>query len=382
MKIFRRSLTVVLLLCIVAAFGLWQTEAHAEWVVATFTKVDNSKYPSTGSETPGQISYYYNTPQATLIIRGNGKMPVFDKDHPAPWKTYSNLCRRVIVEEGITSISSEAFKDFKMLSSVVFPSTLKSIASNAFSGCEKLKKVEVVIEIEDAKTLIRDSQSPELQAAELVKVTKEAVAKEVKELTEYWVDRTAKKAEDNFTVVYDLAGRPITIVERQTDGTVIYTEISYLNPATAVNEAKNRATVERTDAIAVTPAGLLLEEELEQNKLGQHILEGEYILDANGRQIAGVERDLSGHERTLDEAVYSAVDGSGIKNWTEVGQYGGATKYIELVDQNDNILAVSSVTYDSHGVERSKSETKNSYNTAGNKTATTTTSTQKNSDGK
>lgn len=47
------------------------------------------------------------------------------------------------VPEGVTAIGDNAFLDFKKLSEVQLPSTLKKIGDRAFEGCEELKHINI-----------------------------------------------------------------------------------------------------------------------------------------------------------------------------------------------------------------------------------------------
>ncbi|MBR3240498.1 MAG: leucine-rich repeat protein, partial [Oscillospiraceae bacterium] len=190
MKTIRKIMALALVLCMAAAMGVWNTDAHADWYTVQFNKLDNRTFediptgvtlttaaaPASAADTPasatagaaadpqkpGQLEWFYNPWAGTLVIRGRGAMVGFDEKHPAPWHNESKRALRVIIDEGVTTISNEAFKDFIYLRSVVFPSTLKGISATAFEKCEKLKRVEVVTEIKDAEKLIEASKSKEL----------------------------------------------------------------------------------------------------------------------------------------------------------------------------------------------------------------------------
>ncbi|MBR4474518.1 MAG: leucine-rich repeat protein [Oscillospiraceae bacterium] len=392
MKRLRKLLALTLAVCMMSALGVWNTSAQADWYTVKFTelenkdfagvptgtgtepatKEDNAKDTATGADAdlakPGKIEYFYNPWAGTLVIRGKGAMPGFDEKHPAPWHTEAKRALRVIIEEGVTTISNEAFKDFERLRSVVFPSTLKKIAENAFEKCEKLKRVEVVIEIEDAKKLIEESKSEELleDDVKIVRVTKEAICREVCWLTHYWLDRVE--------ITYDKAGRPIRIIEYKIDGSMVDTGIKYLNPATAVNQAKNENTVERRYAVTTTRDGEKSAEEKEVNEYGSTLIKGEYELNKAGRQVKGTEvtlGDYGSSKRTLSKATYQE-DGSGTKTWKQVYETGTTAKIVEEVDKKDSIKSIKTTYYDNHGEEIGNSETKNTYED-GRKIATTST---------
>ena len=391
MKKIRKLLALTLVFCMMTALGVWNTSAQADWYTVTFNQVDNRKFEgvptgvtptaaaasqktvigsSSNLTNVGQIEYYYNAGAETLIISGWGEMPGFDKEHPAPWFREARWAKRVIIDERVLTISNEAFKDFEYLRSVVFPSTLKKIAANSFENCEKLKRIEVVINVDDAKTLVRESESKELEKAEIVRVTRDAVLKEIEWLTTYWVG-------DWEEITYDKAGRPIRIIEHLADGRTIDTRIKYLNPATAANQAKNANTAERYYSVKTTKSGDKTAAELEKTEYGQNLVKGGYELNKDGRQVKGVEITQNGtdsNKRVLYKAKYNA-DGSGTKEWVETelekGTLNAITEYTtETVDKNDKVKSAETLYLDANGVLRGYAKTENDYNKDGNKTKT------------
>ena len=121
MKHLKKLLALIMVLSMVFSLVVWNTAAMADWYEVTFTDVDNRNYPSTGTEAPGKISYYYAPVAETLIIRGTGALPECDKDHPAPWHLYAKQTKRVIMDEGITAISAEAFKTLRISAACFSP---------------------------------------------------------------------------------------------------------------------------------------------------------------------------------------------------------------------------------------------------------------------
>ena len=392
MKTIRKIMALALVLCMAAAMGVWNTDAHADWYTVQFNKLDNRTFeniptgvtltttaaaPASAADTPaaatagaaadpqkpGQLEWFYNPWAGTLVIRGRGAMVGFDEKHPAPWHNESKRALRVIIDEGVTTISNEAFKDFIYLRSVVFPSTLKGISATAFEKCEKLKRVEVVTEIKDAEKLIEASKSKELlmDDVKIIRVTKEAVRREICWLTTYWWCRVE--------IYRDKAGRPIRIIEHKIDGSVIDTGIKYLNEATAVNEAKNPNTAERIYSVRTYPSGAKTAVETEKNEYGANLIKGDYDLNKDGRQVSGTETTLWGNKRTLEDAKYKD-NGTGTKYWTEVYASGYTAVMLEKVDKNDKVLSVETVTYNANGLVSSRAVTENTYNKDGNKTST------------
>ena len=408
MRKLRKLMALMLVFCMMSALGVWSTGAYADWYTVQFTKVENKDFagvptgtdiapaeaenkpagtaadPAGGSpagtsggaktdaEKPGKLEWFYNPWAGTLVIRGRGGMPGFDEKHPAPWHTECKRALRVIIDEGVTTISSEAFKDFENLQSVVFPSTLKQIAKSAFEKCEKLKRIEVVTEIEDAEKLIKESGSEELlktdkdgkRVVKIVHVTKEAVRRELCWLTTYCLDRVE--------VYRDKAGRPVRIIEHKCDGSTVDTGIQYLNEATVDNKAKSEDAAERSYAVTTTAKNEKSAKEKEVNEYGQTLVKGSYDLNSAGRQVKGTEvteNDDSVTKRTLDKATYYS-DGSGRKEWTSVTTYDSSSYFYleeitETVDAKDRILSVNVKKYDRNGILVRQSEKNNTYGAYG-----------------
>ena len=87
----------------------------------------------------------------TMYIEGKGDMYNYSYSsvcggNDDRWKagiySYKNF-QKLVIGEGVTSIGDCAFYNSKYLSDVVLPSTLKCIGKYAFTGCDKLKKVNI-----------------------------------------------------------------------------------------------------------------------------------------------------------------------------------------------------------------------------------------------
>ncbi len=70
----------------------------------------------------------------TIIVSGTGKMTDYGYGK-APWYASCDSVKKVVVEEGITSIGSYAFYGCDYLSSVTLPNTLATINERAFYSC-------------------------------------------------------------------------------------------------------------------------------------------------------------------------------------------------------------------------------------------------------
>lgn len=85
--------------------------------------------------------FFWNYNDGTLTISGRGPM----QDYPTsaglsvPWD--SKLIKKIVVEEGITSIGKNAFANCTALTEVVLPSSLRRIGPFAFGMCASLAEI-------------------------------------------------------------------------------------------------------------------------------------------------------------------------------------------------------------------------------------------------
>jgi len=91
------------------------------------------------SGTIGSLSWSID--EGTLIISGNGVMP--DNQKNIPWKPYTNSIKKVVIENGVTTIGAEAFLFCGKLTSIIIPESVTSIGMSAFNRCKKLSSVEI-----------------------------------------------------------------------------------------------------------------------------------------------------------------------------------------------------------------------------------------------
>ena len=88
----------------------------------------------------GQCVYYLLDDTGTLTIYGYGKMNDYSSQ---PWDSNRENIKKVIIEEGVTSIRKEAFYNCANLSSVKIPESVTSIGFGAFAQCESLSSVKI-----------------------------------------------------------------------------------------------------------------------------------------------------------------------------------------------------------------------------------------------
>ena len=104
------------------------------------------------------------TNAGTLTVSGKGEMPDFESTSDQPWSSNSSQIRKVVIEDGVTSIGAcafwncgvisaeiassvtaignNAFRETQMIS-VTIPSSVKTIGDSAFQKCQNLSEVSV-----------------------------------------------------------------------------------------------------------------------------------------------------------------------------------------------------------------------------------------------
>lgn len=106
---------------------------------------------SSSALTDARLVTYYRFPEvdscdwsfstdATLTI---GTMSGGDSRYAAPWAVYMPAVEKLVVEEGVKTISYYAFTDAWSLTSVSLPDSLTLIAIDAFYGCTALKELTI-----------------------------------------------------------------------------------------------------------------------------------------------------------------------------------------------------------------------------------------------
>ena len=80
----------------------------------------------------------------TLTISGTGEMADYDKN-PQPWAGQRDNIKKLVVENGVTTIGNNAFSDCTALKDVDLSkaSSLETIGNHAFSSCTALKSVDL-----------------------------------------------------------------------------------------------------------------------------------------------------------------------------------------------------------------------------------------------
>ncbi len=82
----------------------------------------------------------------TLVIKGNGAMNDYslEDETEAPWRSddFARKVKRIVVEEGITTIGKDAFTSMNF-EKISLPKTLTELKSGAFSSCDVLQSIVI-----------------------------------------------------------------------------------------------------------------------------------------------------------------------------------------------------------------------------------------------
>lgn len=111
-----------------------------------------SAEPVDGKEIAGSSLSWEIYADGTLYIKGTGDMPEFEsssiENSDLPWNPYRRgnidttlTIKKIVVEEGVTSISARAFEECVDLAQVTLPTTLAAVPYCAFTNCRKLTTV-------------------------------------------------------------------------------------------------------------------------------------------------------------------------------------------------------------------------------------------------
>lgn len=79
----------------------------------------------------------------TLVISGTGDMTDYSVSYVCPWERYARSMKKVIIENGVTSIGNNAFYDCVALTTVEIGNGVTSIGEQAFAYCSALTTVKL-----------------------------------------------------------------------------------------------------------------------------------------------------------------------------------------------------------------------------------------------
>ena len=78
-----------------------------------------------------------------LTISGTGAMTEYSTQLPTPWQARSREITKVVIQNGVTSLSHKVCCQFENLTQVTIADSVQSIGSQAFLGCERLESIRI-----------------------------------------------------------------------------------------------------------------------------------------------------------------------------------------------------------------------------------------------
>lgn len=126
------SLLTVLIMC--AMVSLMAVTASAE--ASGNCGADEYGHPS------DKVKWEYVADEKTLYIRGTGYMHYYHWNYDCvPWWDYRDDVEKVVIEDGVRSISDYAFVYFSKIETIYFPGSVENIGYEAVYECDSLKRV-------------------------------------------------------------------------------------------------------------------------------------------------------------------------------------------------------------------------------------------------
>lgn len=129
-----------LLACALSAVLAFGTAAALPRDASFGTTITASAASVLDSGSCGDGVTYKLTSDGTLTISGSGEMKEYGIQDP-PWNDNIGKIKKLVVQNGVTSISGRAFAHCTALTEAALANSVKTIYSSAFYGCMNLKTV-------------------------------------------------------------------------------------------------------------------------------------------------------------------------------------------------------------------------------------------------
>lgn len=118
-------------------------------IIISILTIISSLPISTSAVSPcgDNVEWSFDSSTCTLTISGTGELftthPYSVDCDEIPWENFKHRIRKLVINEGITEIDYEAFRDCTGLISVSLPKSLTYIGEWVFAGCESLEVIEL-----------------------------------------------------------------------------------------------------------------------------------------------------------------------------------------------------------------------------------------------
>ena len=92
---------------------------------------------ATYTGTTGDCTWLFDESTGVLTISGSGEMADYSSsgDNVPPWASYKDSIKKIVINEGVTTIGKSAFYNCSSLTDVIMPGSVSAVGSNAFYSC-------------------------------------------------------------------------------------------------------------------------------------------------------------------------------------------------------------------------------------------------------
>ncbi len=111
-------------------------------VVSIFPMSAFNASAATSGTCGDNVTWSYNTSTGTLTISGTGEMKNYKSDD-RPWEVYEDSIRKVVIQNGVTSIGSYAFYHCESIYNVSVGDSVTVIGDSSFWGCMSLESINI-----------------------------------------------------------------------------------------------------------------------------------------------------------------------------------------------------------------------------------------------
>ena len=136
-KVVSILLVAVMLLCAAPLSGFVGLELFG-FRASAVEETDTTIFGTIGTK----LSWSIDKASKVLTIDNDGAMVSFASDD-APWRNYKAYFNAVVINEGCTNISQNAFYECDNIVSVDLPDTVETIGDSAFYGCTSIKQITI-----------------------------------------------------------------------------------------------------------------------------------------------------------------------------------------------------------------------------------------------
>lgn len=89
------------------------------------------------------LTWSFDEENGELTITGSGAMTNYSAASSAPWDTIRDDIKKIMVDEGVTSIGNDTFTGCKNVAEVTLPDSLAKIGDSAFRDCTSLTDIAI-----------------------------------------------------------------------------------------------------------------------------------------------------------------------------------------------------------------------------------------------